>query len=331
MTLANRISFHRKKLGWTQEELAQELDVSRQSVSKWESGQSQPDLNKIIKMSELFNISIDYLLKGTNESTQNTNETFSKIGHELDNIITNIKSKETGEQVDIDSNYAKNYLETYELESKNIANAISISMLALALVIINSNNNFDSIIIIIFGIVFLILTTIALFLFVKSDIHLSKYRKILNNNIELQELFKSQVNTKYEKLEKKLSKRLICATLMLTIIIIIFLISVISLTDKNVVRILPILIICASITINIIVRVKMVKYSYIMLLQPKNSINKKTNLIKQLCWTIITLSFLMYSFSTNDWRRSWIIFPIFIVISKITDFVISLSKNKNKY
>ena len=50
MILAEKISEERKKNGWSQEELAEKLSVSRQSVSKWESGQSVPDLNRILEM-----------------------------------------------------------------------------------------------------------------------------------------------------------------------------------------------------------------------------------------------------------------------------------------
>jgi len=53
----------RKRNGWSQEELAQQLGVSRQSVSKWESMASMPDIQKIMAMSELFGVSTDYLLK----------------------------------------------------------------------------------------------------------------------------------------------------------------------------------------------------------------------------------------------------------------------------
>ena len=63
MTLAEKIMELRKKKGWPQEELAEKLGISRQSVSKWESGASIPDLDKIIVISELFDVSTDYLLK----------------------------------------------------------------------------------------------------------------------------------------------------------------------------------------------------------------------------------------------------------------------------
>lgn len=63
MILSEKITLLRKQNGWSQEELAEKLGISRQSVSKWESAASLPDLDKIIKMSAIFNVSTDYLLK----------------------------------------------------------------------------------------------------------------------------------------------------------------------------------------------------------------------------------------------------------------------------
>lgn len=63
MTFAEKIISLRKQKGWSQEELAEKLDVTRQSVSKWESAQSAPDIAKILQLSELFGVSTDYLLK----------------------------------------------------------------------------------------------------------------------------------------------------------------------------------------------------------------------------------------------------------------------------
>ena len=63
MIFADKLIRLRKKAGWSQEELAARLDVSRQSVSKWESAQSIPDLEKIVRLSKLFGVTTDYLLK----------------------------------------------------------------------------------------------------------------------------------------------------------------------------------------------------------------------------------------------------------------------------
>ncbi len=70
MNLADRIQTLRKAKGISQEQLADKIGVSRQAVSKWESEQSSPDLDKIILLSDYFEVSTDYLLKGI-EPTSN--------------------------------------------------------------------------------------------------------------------------------------------------------------------------------------------------------------------------------------------------------------------
>ena len=64
MTVGERIQQLRKAAGLSQEQLAEQLDVSRQSVSKWELNDAAPEISKIIALSELFGISTDELLKG---------------------------------------------------------------------------------------------------------------------------------------------------------------------------------------------------------------------------------------------------------------------------
>lgn len=63
MIIGEKISLLRRKNGWSQEDLADKMDVSRQSVSKWESAASIPDMNRILEMSRIFDVSCDYLLK----------------------------------------------------------------------------------------------------------------------------------------------------------------------------------------------------------------------------------------------------------------------------
>ncbi|MGM9631238.1 helix-turn-helix domain-containing protein [Butyricicoccus sp.] len=64
MTISDRIRELRRARGISQEELAEEIGVSRQAVSKWESGQSVPDLDRVIALSDYFEVTTDYLLKG---------------------------------------------------------------------------------------------------------------------------------------------------------------------------------------------------------------------------------------------------------------------------
>ena len=62
MIFADKLIQLRKKSGWSQEELAEQMGVSRQSISKWEGAQSIPDLEKIIRLAKLFSVSVEWLL-----------------------------------------------------------------------------------------------------------------------------------------------------------------------------------------------------------------------------------------------------------------------------
>ena len=72
MILADKIMALRKKAGWSQEELAARLNISRQSVSKWEGAQSIPDMDKVVQMSRLFGVTTDFLLKDELEIEEHT-------------------------------------------------------------------------------------------------------------------------------------------------------------------------------------------------------------------------------------------------------------------
>lgn len=64
----------RKQKGWSQEELGNNLDVSRQTISKWESGQSTPEMEKLVKISEIFEISLDELIIGIKNEVKDSVE-----------------------------------------------------------------------------------------------------------------------------------------------------------------------------------------------------------------------------------------------------------------
>lgn len=85
MILADKILELRKKKGWSQEQLGEQLDISRQSVSKWESGASIPDLDKIVKMSQIFSVSTDYLLKDEIESLEEESQQDADLEREMEN------------------------------------------------------------------------------------------------------------------------------------------------------------------------------------------------------------------------------------------------------
>ena len=84
MNIADRLKELRKKAGYSQEQLAEMLDVSRQAVSKWESAQGNPDIENLVKLTEIYHVSADYILTGhTKEDLPKVPETPEKIKKEM--------------------------------------------------------------------------------------------------------------------------------------------------------------------------------------------------------------------------------------------------------
>ncbi len=88
MGLAEKITVLRNQRGFTQEKLAAELQVSRQAISKWELGATLPDTDKLIQLSEYFNVSIDYLLKDNIQV--NKNQTMDRAVLKFLNSVQNM-------------------------------------------------------------------------------------------------------------------------------------------------------------------------------------------------------------------------------------------------
>ncbi len=98
MIFADKLILLRKKAGWSQEELAEQMDVTRQSVLKWEGAQSIPDLEKMVRLSELFGVSTDYLLKDEIEDVEgqicaNDTPKIKRVSMEEVNAFLAVKEK----------------------------------------------------------------------------------------------------------------------------------------------------------------------------------------------------------------------------------------------
>ena len=120
MVLADKIIKLRKQKGWSQEELAEKVGVSRQAVSKWESAQATPDVEKILVLSELFEVSTDYLLKdGREEDISEAEERKEEAKNDLE------KPKRT-----VTESEAKNYVESRKRASVRIALATLLCILS---------------------------------------------------------------------------------------------------------------------------------------------------------------------------------------------------------
>ena len=106
MKLNEKILLLRKKAGLSQEELANELDISRQAVYKWETAAASPDLDKIKQLAKFFNVSFDYLMNDEIDvyETQNASRSY----HYTRRGVFNIEEKIAINHGDIDNGYAEN-------------------------------------------------------------------------------------------------------------------------------------------------------------------------------------------------------------------------------
>lgn len=96
MELSEKLLNLRKANDLTQEQLAEKLNVSRQAVSKWESGQSVPELDKIVALCELFDITTDYLLKPSELDLLSVKtQMLAKQQENLENTIQKKEKKKT--------------------------------------------------------------------------------------------------------------------------------------------------------------------------------------------------------------------------------------------
>ncbi|USS90261.1 helix-turn-helix domain-containing protein [Fructilactobacillus carniphilus] len=80
MILGQRIREEREKRNWTQNDLAELLNVSRQSVSKWEIGTAYPDIDRLIQISDLFEVSLDSLIRGDDKFQKKIKVENPKVG-----------------------------------------------------------------------------------------------------------------------------------------------------------------------------------------------------------------------------------------------------------
>lgn len=91
MSVSRQLIHLRNVKGISQEELASLMNVTRQAVSKWETGQSLPDSEKVIRLSEIFGVTTDYLLKGKeNDPMDIYSQHNSKAGADMSAVVTEI-------------------------------------------------------------------------------------------------------------------------------------------------------------------------------------------------------------------------------------------------
>lgn len=298
MILADKIIEERKKNGWSQEELANKLGVSRQAVSKWESSGSIPDLQRILQMSELFGVTTDYLLK-------------DEIEEELLNEYVETKT------IKVSMEEANQYLDMKSRGSRIVANVTSLCILSPVPLIVLGTMTEDHTLVG-FSLVFLlILVAIAVYLFVNYGLHESHMQHLEKESFETEYGVSGMVRERREQYEPTFIRNIaIGVVLCILSVIPTIMAGVMEVEDYMSGISVGLLLIIVSIGVNILIRAGMIKSSYDTLLQEgeytieEKYLKKKTDAFSGAYWCLMVAIYLGWSFWTNNWKFTWIIWPV---------------------
>ena len=298
MILADKIIEERKKNGWSQEELASKLGVSRQAVSKWESSGSIPDLQRILQMSELFGVTTDYLLK-------------DEIEEERLNEYVETKT------IKVSMEEANQYLDMKSKGSRIVANATSLCILSPVPLIVLGTMTEDHILIGFSLVLLLVLVAIAVYLFVNYGLHESHMQHLEKESFETEYGVSGMVRERREQYESTFTRNIaIGVVLCILSVIPTIMAGVMEVEDYMSGISVGLLLIIVSIGVNILIRAGMIKSSYDTLLQEgeytkeEKHLKKKTDSFSGAYWCLIVAIYLGWSFWTNNWKFTWIIWPV---------------------
>ncbi|MCJ8313247.1 MAG: helix-turn-helix transcriptional regulator [Saccharospirillaceae bacterium] len=310
MILAEKIVKLRKQVGWSQEELAAKMNVSRQSVSKWESTNSIPDLNKIIMLSQLFDVSTDFLLKDEIEVFDSLDE-----------------SKEPNTiQISLDQavKYIDNKMLMSALTTKGVILCVcSVIPLFFFLAMAETNRlNLTSDIAAAIGVVgILVMICIAISFFIKINQYENDITVIDNETFEL-------AYGVHSVFKEKLKKFRVSYNLRLSIGIFMFIFSFVPLMFVSMffkgsdvaLMMLIVLILFIAVGLYLVIPVSakydafnnILKDSSVETVKSKRA--KRAEKLAAFYWPLLTTIYLGWSLWTMDWGVTWIIWPVGAVL-----------------
>lgn len=313
MILAEKIIKLRKQQGWSQEELAMKLGISRQSVSKWESTASIPDLDKIIKLSELFGVSTDYLLKDS-EDDENV------VAYPDESVLEESKD-EKGYHVTLDA--ANTYMALIERVSYRIAAGVAMCILCpVPLLLLTGLSDMQGVAMnedMAAGIgvtVLLLMVAIAVAIFIANGMQTDKYEYLEKEVLSLEYGVSGIVEMKKENFEPTHKQCIVIGVgLCITSAVPLLLAAGFGASDSIVLYCVCLLLGLIAFGVFLFVWSGMNWDSYQKLLEEgdytreKKLENKKNDNLSKVYWSIVTAIYLGYSFYTFNWHMSWIIWP----------------------
>ena len=310
MILADKITEERKKNGWSQEELAEKLGVSRQAVSKWESAGSVPDLQKVIRLAELFGVSTDYLLK--DEMVMEVPASYVKTETREEPVLR------------VTMEDANTFLDMKKKNAPMIANATFMCIISPALLILLATMAEDQVFHItesmatVAGLVFLFgMIAAAVFMFITYGMRESHMDHLKEEIFETEYGVTGMVKERRNAFEPVFTRG-IAVGVVLCILAVVPLLVVGAMDAQDYVcgMFTALLLVLIALGVNIMVRVGMVKGSYDTLLQEgeysasEKELKRKTNALSGAYWCLVTAIYLGWSFWSMRWDFTWIVWPV---------------------
>lgn len=353
MILADKIIELRKKKGWSQEELAMQLGISRQSVSKWESAASIPELDKILKLSELFDVSTDYLLKDTMETPYGQAGGLNSASAPESLCVSDAKPENSSSEGFSDDfeeqprriislEEAQCFLELYPRMAKRIALGVTVCILSpILLILLSGLSEYGSGAItenMAGGIgvtVLLLMIAGAVALFVSCGFQLSSYEYLEKESILLEDSAALMVEQHKKAYEATFHSGIIAGvTICITSVIPLTVASAFDAGDLIYIFCTCLLLALIAFAVHLFIRVGMTQSGYQKLLEEgdytreKKIENRRNDPIATIYWCTVTAIYLGASFYSRRWDTTWIIWPVAGVLFAALCGVMALIRKK---
>ena len=310
MILADKIIENRKKNGWSQEELADKLGVSRQSVSKWEGAQAVPDMKKIVMLSELFGVSTDYLLR--DDITAAAAPETAPVDSGLEESVRSVSMEE-----------ASSFLEHNEKAAVRISIGVMVCILAPVVVILLgglAETGHIPVAAEAAGIcgtaILIVIIACAVAIFIKAGMDGKRYEYLEQINIDTEYGVDGMVRERRNAYAETHSRFLIIGIMMCIVGAVPMLLIEITKYSNNT-DLLPVLGVCGMLIIiatgvRLIVLTCIRQGGYDRLLEEGDytRLNKKAGRYDGIYWAIATAIYLGWSFITQRWDITWIVWPV---------------------